>query len=89
MEPLGSRLVGGLTVDIRPPDFATRLAILRQKKRMEGWLMPDEVLTCIGECYQADVRQLQAAILRLVAYGGPSGGDLTVGRAESILRDAI
>lgn len=89
MEPLGSRLVGGLIVDIQPPDFQTRLAILRQKTRLEGWAVPDEVLAFIAERYEANGRQLQAALLRLVAYSGSALGDLTVGRADAICRDAI
>ncbi|MFH1646394.1 MAG: chromosomal replication initiator protein DnaA [Chloroflexota bacterium] len=67
-ERLRSRFEWGLTVDIQPPDYATRLAILEHKARQQGVSIPVEVLALIAEQSQDNVRTLEGLLNRVVAY---------------------
>jgi chromosomal replication initiator protein len=67
-ERLRSRFEGGLTVDIQPPDYETRLAILRAKAGTSGVNIPPEVFEMIGREAQSNVRALEGLLNRVVAY---------------------
>ncbi|OGO43811.1 MAG: chromosomal replication initiator protein DnaA, partial [Chloroflexi bacterium RBG_16_60_22] len=67
-ERLRSRFEWGLTVDIQPPDYATRLAILEHKARQQGVGIPGEVLALIAEQSRDNVRVLEGSLNRVVAY---------------------
>ncbi|HIC96325.1 TPA: chromosomal replication initiator protein DnaA, partial [Candidatus Bipolaricaulota bacterium] len=77
-ERLVSRFRWGLVVDIRPPDLGTRLAILRAKARENGLAVPEPVLELIATRVSSNVRSLEGALIRALAYAELSGRELTL-----------
>lgn len=67
-ERLVSRLTMGLIVDIQPPDYETRVAILRRKATQMNFAAPDEVLEYIARTIRANVRELHGALLRIASF---------------------
>ncbi len=67
-ERLRSRFEGGLVVEIQPPDLQTRIAILKAKASQRGVELPGEVIEYIASRVQSNVRELEGALNRLVAY---------------------
>lgn len=67
-ERLRSRFEWGLSVDIQPPDLETRIAILRSKAMRAGRELPLEILTSIARQIQSNIRELEGALTRLLAY---------------------
>ncbi len=75
-ERLRSRFEWGLTADIQPPDFETRLAILRFKAERMGRHVPDEYLEIIARRVQSNIRELEGALNRILAFADLSGKPL-------------
>jgi chromosomal replication initiator protein len=67
-ERLRSRFEGGLVVDITPPDYETRLAILKMKLSEKGEYLPDEILSLIAEKVQKNVRELEGVLNKVLIY---------------------
>lgn len=67
-ERLRSRFVNGLTVDIQPPDLETRIAILRKKAELENIEMPNEVIQTVAISIDNNIRMIEGAFNRIVAY---------------------
>jgi chromosomal replication initiator protein len=88
-ERLCSRFEWGLTTDIQPPDFETRLAILRAKADRIGCQMPDELMALIARRVQSNIRELEGALTRVAAYADLSGQPMTVQVVESALVDLL
>lgn len=88
-ERLRSRFEWGLAADIQPPDFETRTAIIRKKAADEGLLVPQDVLTYIAQQAQSNIRELEGALTRVVAYARTVGLPLSVDVAAEALRDII
>jgi chromosomal replication initiator protein len=88
-ERLRSRFEWGLTADIQPPDLETRLAILRAKAEQRGRLVPDEILNAVAHAIQANIRELEGALTRILAYGDLLGLPLTVDLVDSALGDML
>lgn len=88
-ERLRSRFEWGLTVDIQPPDYETRLAILRSKAERAGRDVPMEVMTMIARQVQANIRELEGAWNRVLAYADLTGVALTPELASSALADFL
>ena len=65
---LRSRFIGGLTADLQPPDLEHRLAILRSKAYTSAFPVPEEVMRYIAELYSSNVRELQGALTRIIAF---------------------
>jgi chromosomal replication initiator protein len=86
-ERLRSRFEWGLTADIQPPDFETRLAILRHKADRLGYVMPNEVLELLARRVQSNIRELEGALTRVAAFSSLSALPLTPQLAESVLSD--
>ncbi|HEX7619915.1 MAG TPA: chromosomal replication initiator protein DnaA [Anaerolineales bacterium] len=88
-ERLRSRFEWGLTADIQLPDLETRLAILRSKSERLGHAVPAEVMELIARRVQSNIRELEGALNRIVAFADLSGMDLTPQLAEAALADLL
>jgi chromosomal replication initiator protein len=87
-ERLRSRFEWGLLTDIQAPDLETRIAILRKRVETEGISIDDpEVLTFIAGRVSANIRELEGALTRVVAFSSLTDRPLTVELAEDVLRD--
>jgi len=87
-ERLRSRFEWGLITDIQPPDLETRIAILRKKVTTDGIAIHDpEVLTFIAGRVSTNIRELEGALTRVVAFSSLTGLPLDVDLAEQVLRD--
>lgn len=86
---LRSRFKMGLITDIQPPDFETRLAILRKKAESSGARVPAEVLEFIATNITYNIRELEGALIRVSAYAALNEADMTVELAGDVLVDSI
>lgn len=84
---LRSRFEWGLITDIQPPDFETRIAILRKKAQMENIDVPNEVTIFIAKKIQANIRELEGALIRIVAYSSLTNSEITVELASEALKE--
>ena len=89
MEGVEARLVSrfewGLVVDLRPPDFETRMAILRKKADDEGLSLADDVLDLVAQACTASVRELEGAVLKLLAVSSVWNQEITRDFARRVL----
>ncbi|MEL7646010.1 MAG: chromosomal replication initiator protein DnaA, partial [Anaerolineaceae bacterium] len=88
-ERLRSRFEWGLTVDIQPPDYETRLAILRTKAEKSNREVPTEIMEMIAREVQANIRELEGAWNRVLAYADLSGEKLTLQLANNAMVDIL
>jgi chromosomal replication initiator protein len=88
-ERLRSRFEWGLTADIQPPDFETRVAVLRYKRERGGYQLPDEVLELIARRVQSNIRELEGALTRVAAFANLSGQAVTTQMVEAALADLL
>ncbi len=88
-ERLVSRFEWGLVTDIRPPDFETRVAILQLKAEQDGLAIPPDVLTFIAERCRSSVRELEGAIIKLLAYSSLTRREVSRALAEEVLGGAV
>ncbi len=86
---LRSRFVSGLVTDVQPPDLETRLAILRKKSEGEKVEPPRDVLELIATHVKDNIRELEGALTRVIAYESLEGTPLTLLVAERILSDIL
>jgi chromosomal replication initiator protein len=86
---LRSRFEWGLITDIQPPDLETRIAILQRKAKAEALNIPEEVIYYIANQIDSNIRELEGAIIRVVAYSSLVNEDLSVELAEEALKDII
>ena len=84
-ERLRSRFEWGLIADIQPPDFETRVAILKTKAEIEGVRLPDDVASLIASRIKANIREIEGSLTRLIAFGSLSGRAMTVDLAHDVL----
>lgn len=88
-ERLRSRFEMGLITDIQPPDLETRLAILKRRAEVENLGVPDEVLTYIADRVSSNIRELEGALIRIVAYSSLTRHQVDIDLARSVLKDAF
>ncbi|HLD50162.1 MAG TPA: chromosomal replication initiator protein DnaA [bacterium] len=88
-ERLVSRFGWGLVTDIQPPDFETRVAILRKKMEKETVVVPDDVAYFIATKIRSNIRELEGALIRVVANSTLTGRHLDLKLAHEVLRDAF
>jgi chromosomal replication initiator protein len=88
-ERLWSRFEWGLIADIQPPDLETRIAILKKKSAMEELPVPQDVLTLIATKMASNIRELEGALIKVIAYASLTGEEVTASMAESILKDIM
>ena len=86
---LKSRFGLGMNVDIQMPNYETRRAILTQKLSSQGKEIPEEVIDYIAKNVQTNVRDLQASLLKMIAYSDLIGSTLTIEIAQQQLRDTF
>ena len=79
----------GLTADIQPPDFETRVAIIRRKADLLGLEMPDEVAEYIANRLKNNIRQLEGAVKKLNAYRKLEGIQPVIGAAQNAIKDIL
>ena len=84
-ERLVSRFEWGLVTDIRSPDLETRVAILRTKAEEGDIVIPDEVLEYIARNCRSNVRELEGAVIKLLAYSSLTQRDITIDLAREAL----
>jgi chromosomal replication initiator protein len=88
-ERLRNRFRWGLIVDIQPPNLETRIAILQQKALRDGIPVPDPVLHFIAQKFDSNIRELEGALLRVVAFASLSRQSVDEGLAERALEDLL
>lgn len=86
---LRSRFEWGLITDITPPDLETRIAILRKKAKAEHLDIPNEVLVYIANQIDTNIRELEGALIRVVAYSSLVNHDMNAELAAEALKDII
>lgn len=88
-ERLRSRFEWGLISDIQPPDLETRVAILRKKAQSENVEVPDDTLVLIADKIQSNIRELEGAFIRVVAYTSLTKNPITPETAAMVLKDTF
>ena len=86
---LRSRFEWGLITDIQPPDLETRIAILRKKAKAENLDIPSEAMLYIANQIDTNIRELEGALIRVVAYSSLVNQDITVSLAVEALKDIM
>jgi chromosomal replication initiator protein len=88
-ERMRSRFEWGLLTDIQPPDLETRLAILRAKASIEGVTVPDDVLGFIAERISSNIRELEGALVRVIAFGRLTRNNVDLELAQRVLANVF
>src|SRR6056297_1130829 len=88
-ERLRSRFEWGLITDIQKPDLETRIAILRKKADMEDLEIPNEVIINIANKIQSNIRELEGALIKVIAYSSLVNKEIDIELAEEALKDLV
>ncbi|MDD3088560.1 MAG: chromosomal replication initiator protein DnaA [Candidatus Omnitrophica bacterium] len=88
-ERLVSRFAWGLAADIQPPDFETRMAILQKKCELSSVAVSNEVLYFLAEKVRTNIREMEGALIRVVAYSNMFAKEITVPLARDVLKGMI
>jgi len=86
---LRSRFEWGLIADIQPPDLETRIAILRKKAEIEKLIVPNDVILFIAKSIVSNIRELEGALNRIIAYSTLANKEITVDLASEALKDLM
>ncbi|MDD5517777.1 MAG: chromosomal replication initiator protein DnaA [Candidatus Omnitrophica bacterium] len=86
---LVSRFGWGLTTDIQPPDLETRVAILKKKIEREPVSVPDEVIFFIAQLIKTNIRELEGALIRTMAYSLMEERPITLDLTKEVLKDLL
>ncbi len=86
---LRSRFEWGLIADISSPDYETRMALLRKKEELDGYTIDDEVIKYIATNIKSNIRELEGALNKLMAFSNLEKREITVALAEEALKDII
>jgi chromosomal replication initiator protein len=88
-ERLVSRFQWGLSTEIQPPDLETRIAILQQKAEFDGIDLPLEIIEFIAANITSNIRELEGALIKLLAFSSLKGVDITFDLAKIVLKDVL
>ncbi|HVP44147.1 MAG TPA: chromosomal replication initiator protein DnaA [Terriglobales bacterium] len=86
---LRSRFEWGLIADIQPPDLETKIAILQKKAESEHVSVPSDVALFIASNIRSNVRELEGALIRLIAYASLTGSEVNLPNAQQVLKNFI
>jgi chromosomal replication initiator protein len=89
LERLRSRFEWGLMADIQPPDLETKMAILDKKAEFEGISLTDDVRTFMASKTKSNVRELEGALIKLIAYSSLTGTPINLQMAQQVLKHLI
>jgi len=89
LDRLRSRFEWGLMVDIQAPDLETKMAILDKKAEEEGVKLPEDVRVFLATKTKSNVRELEGALVRLVAYSSVAGTPITLAMAQQVLKNVF
>ena len=84
---LRSRFEWGLIADVQPPDYETRIAILKKKAERDNLTVPDDVMAYIAKNIESNIRELEGALTRIVAFATLTNQDISIALAENSLKD--
>lgn len=88
-ERLLSRFQWGLTVDIKPPDLETRIAILQQKSDLDGINISMDIIEYIATNIRSNIRELEGSLIKLLAFSSLKGVDISLDLAKMVLKDIV
>jgi len=88
-ERLLSRFSWGLSADVQPPELETRIAILRRKAEDEGIELPDQIIEFMAHNIKSNIRDLEGALIRLMAHASLHERDLDLSLAKDVLKDLV
>ncbi|MBU1026356.1 MAG: chromosomal replication initiator protein DnaA [Candidatus Margulisbacteria bacterium] len=88
-ERLRSRFEWGLTADIQPPDYETRIAILKKKAELSDLSIQDEILSYMASKIQSNIRELEGALIRVIAFASLHGSELNITLVDKVLKDIV
>ncbi|MBI1791281.1 MAG: chromosomal replication initiator protein DnaA [Acidobacteria bacterium] len=89
VERLRSRFEWGLMVDIQPPDLETKMAILDKKAASEGIRLPDDVRSFIASRTKSNVRELEGALVKLIAFSSITNSPITLQMTQQVLKHLV
>lgn len=88
-ERLLSRFQWGLVADIQPPDLETRIAILQQKAYFDGLVLPGDIIEYMAANITSNIRELEGALIKLLAFSSLKGTDINLELAKMVLKDIV
>ena len=88
-ERLVSRFEWGLVTDVQAPDLETRVAILRKKAETQGQEVPDDITLFIAERVSSNIRELEGALNRVIAYAVLTSREISLGMAQEVLKGMV
>ena len=86
-ERLRSRFEMGLITDIQPPDLETRIAILRRNVEVQNLSVPDDVLSFVADRVSSNIRELEGALIRVMAFSSLTRHPVDIELARDVLKD--
>jgi chromosomal replication initiator protein len=89
LDRLRSRFEWGLIADIQPPDLETKMAILDKKAEAEAVALPDDVRTFMASKTKSNVRELEGALVKLIAYSSLTGTQINLQMAQQVLKHLV
>ncbi len=88
-ERLVSRFEWGLVTDVQPPDFETRIAILKKKAERNLVTLPEDTMYFMAEKIKSNIRELEGALIKIVAYASLENKAITLDLAKEVLKDVL